>query len=239
MALVDPLLGVSLPDLDLDFLALVDSLASGIDVVRARPDSLLPPARAQAVGAAACEVQAMYMEPDRAVPWKDAKEFVQTRSGHLIARAAVLKNSQRIRLAGSCVVAPKAVVLADLLNTGFVSCGENCFLGPDSQIQPPSKMVRGQTAYLPVVLGDNVTIGANCHVEAAAVGSNVFIGNGSRLVRAGAPWSPLFPGNPPPLFRFAVVWALADSLFPSLHFLFRALEIQCSVFHCCSRRCCA
>lgn len=144
-------------------------------------DSLASPSlggtlTAAAVGAAACEAHTLAMTELSALPApaSDPSQWVKTKTGHVIARQAVLNQTQRIKLVGKCVIAAGATLRADLSN---VSCGELCFLGRESVLEPPSKTVQGVATYVPVSVGDFVTIGDSCRIEAAAIGSHVFIGD--------------------------------------------------------------
>lgn len=60
-----------------------------------------------------------------------------------------------------------------------VSIGKYSILSLSSTVHPPRKLHRGQFSHHPLKLAENVFVGPNAVVEAASVGSGVWIGAGA------------------------------------------------------------
>lgn len=64
-----------------------------------------------------------------------------------------------------------------------VSIGKGCILRESCVIRSPYKTYKGVFSYYPVKVGDQVYIGRNSIVQAASIGSNVYIGDDCIIVR--------------------------------------------------------
>jgi dynactin-5 len=90
-------------------------------------------------------------------------------------------------VAGKCLIESDVMLRGDLRRAGVgqavsISLGRNCILRQGCLIRPPYKTFKGIFSYYPVKIGDNVYIGKDSIVQAAAIGSNVRIGYNCILV---------------------------------------------------------
>ncbi|CAG9125463.1 unnamed protein product [Plutella xylostella] len=101
------------------------------------------------------------------------QEYVETASGNKVSRQTVLCGSQNIVLHGKVIVQSDAIIRGDLAN---VKTGRFCIISKKSVIRPPFKKFSKGVAFFPLQMGDHVFIGENTVVNAAVVGSYVYIG---------------------------------------------------------------
>jgi dynactin-5 len=110
-------------------------------------------------------------------------EYIQTETGNIISRKAIIHGVQNIVLKGKCIVREDTILRGDLRRSGVgsaisISFGSYCYIGKNSIMKPPFKIYKNQFSYYPIKMGDFVTIGDDCLVEAATIGNCVEIGNG-------------------------------------------------------------
>lgn len=63
-----------------------------------------------------------------------------------------------------------------------ISMGRLGFIGSQSVLKPPSKIHKGTCMHFPIKIGDFVSIGSGCEIEAASIGNCVKIGKNCRIV---------------------------------------------------------
>ena len=99
----------------------------------------------------------------------------------------MIYGSQNIVLSGKTIIKSGSILRGDLRRVGTgnavaLSIGKYCLLSEDSIVRPPYKTYKGVFSYYPVKIGDYVHIGENSVVEAASIGSHVFIGKNCIIV---------------------------------------------------------
>ncbi|KAK9692505.1 hypothetical protein QE152_g35122 [Popillia japonica] len=100
-------------------------------------------------------------------------DYVETASGNKVSKQTVLCGSQNIVLQGRVIVQPEAIIRGDLAN---VKTGRYCIISKEAVIRPPYKKFSKGVAFFPLTMGDNVYVGEKSIINAAVVGSYVYIG---------------------------------------------------------------
>ena len=103
----------------------------------------------------------------------DSKDYISTSSGNTVSRKSILCGTQNIHLHGKTIISKDSVIRGDL---SYVRIGRYCLLGEGSVIRPPSKRFTKGFHFIPMNIGNYVSIGAKSVVEAAQIGSFVMIG---------------------------------------------------------------
>jgi dynactin-5 len=96
--------------------------------------------------------------------------FIKTASNNYVSRQAHVKDPQMVELKGKSVVKDGVVMRGDL---GRIQMGRYVTVGEGTVISPCRQV--------PMVIRGHVTIGKECMIEAAAIGSFVRIGNGCKI----------------------------------------------------------
>ncbi|XP_003693260.2 dynactin subunit 5 [Apis florea] len=107
-------------------------------------------------------------------------EYVETASGNKVSRQTVLCGSQNIVLHGKVIVQSDAIIRGDLAN---VRTGRYCIISKNAIIRPPFKKFSRGVAFFPLTMGDHVFVGERAVVNAAIVGSYIYIGKNAVIVR--------------------------------------------------------
>jgi len=100
-------------------------------------------------------------------------EYIETASGNKVSRQSVLCGSQNIVLNGKTIIMSECIVRGDLAN---VRIGRHCVISKRSVIRPPFKRFSKGGAFFPLHIGDHVFIEEDSIVNAAQIGSYVYIG---------------------------------------------------------------
>ncbi|CAN8007441.1 unnamed protein product, partial [Ixodes pacificus] len=100
-------------------------------------------------------------------------------SGNKVSRNSVLCGSHNIVLNGKTIIQSKSIIRGDLAN---VRIGRHCVISSSSVIRPPFKKFSKGVAFFPLQIGDHVFIDEGSVVNAAHVGSFVFIGKNCVIV---------------------------------------------------------
>lgn len=108
-----------------------------------------------------------------AVPFTSS-EYILTASGNKIAVNSILCGSHRIHMAGRSIIQPGVVLRGDL---AVLRVGRYVSVGRGTTLRPAVKTSKAVFGYIPMTIGDYVTIGENCVIAAAAIGNNVVIGD--------------------------------------------------------------
>ena len=107
------------------------------------------------------------------------EDYIVTASGNFVARGATLQGAQRVELKGRSVVSAGVVLRGDL---AAIRVGRYTFIDTGTVITPPAVLpfasAQQQAAYAPVSVGAHTTLGAQCDIQAAAIGSYNLIGDG-------------------------------------------------------------
>ncbi|CAN8002422.1 unnamed protein product [Ixodes hexagonus] len=105
--------------------------------------------------------------------WYNKQDYIETASGNKVSRNSVLCGSHNIVLNGKTIIQSKSIIRGDLAN---VRIGRHCVISSGSVIRPPFKKFSKGVAFFPLQIGDHVFIDEGSVVNAAHVGSFVFIG---------------------------------------------------------------
>uniref|UniRef100_T1J1I0 Dynactin subunit 5 n=1 Tax=Strigamia maritima TaxID=126957 RepID=T1J1I0_STRMM len=100
-------------------------------------------------------------------------EYIETASGNKVSRQSVLCGSQNIVLNGKTIIQSDCIVRGDLAN---VRIGRHCIISKRTVIRPPFKKFSKGVAFFPLHIGDHVFIDEDSVVNAAQIGSYVYIG---------------------------------------------------------------
>ncbi|XP_047143638.1 dynactin subunit 5 isoform X2 [Hydra vulgaris] len=100
-------------------------------------------------------------------------EYIETASGNKVSRQSVLCGSQNIVLNGKTIIMSECIVRGDLAN---VRIGRHCVISQRSVIRPPFKRFSKGGAFFPLHIGDHVFIDEDSIINAAQIGSFVYIG---------------------------------------------------------------
>lgn len=106
----------------------------------------------------------------------DNDKYIRTATHNYVSRAAIIKDPSRVELKGKSVLKPNVTIRSDL---AVVRMGRYCWVDQDTEICPASQGSDGQ--YIPVMMRGNVVVERGCRIEASAIGTNVYIGAGSRI----------------------------------------------------------
>lgn len=108
--------------------------------------------------------------------------FIKTATHNYVSRAASVHGARNVEMKGKSVVLPHVHIRGDL---GRVRIGRYCRIAVGTVLRPPYAQTEpgpdGAVRFIPLVVGSNSRIGSRCVIEAAAVGSSVFIGDGCVL----------------------------------------------------------
>jgi dynactin 5 len=99
---------------------------------------------------------------------EESTGFIKTASHNYVSRKADVIDPQKVELKGKCVLKDGVVVRGDL---GRVQMGRYVSIGELTTITP----------CVPMVIRGHVTIGKECTIEAAAIGSFVRIGDACKI----------------------------------------------------------
>ncbi|KAI5694764.1 hypothetical protein M8J76_006388 [Diaphorina citri] len=103
----------------------------------------------------------------------DRDSYVETASGNKVSRKSLVAGAQNIVLTGKVIIQCDAVLRGDLAN---IRTGRYCIISKGVVIRPPFKKFAKGVAFFPLQMGDHVFIDENTVVNAASVGSYVYIG---------------------------------------------------------------
>lgn len=105
-------------------------------------------------------------------------DYIRTASGNFVSRHATLQGAQHVELKGRTWVDAGVTLRGDLAP---IRVGRYNAIGKNTTIAPPILMPTSNTAenkkYAPVSVGAHTSIGTDCDIQAAAIGSYNSIGN--------------------------------------------------------------
>ena len=96
-----------------------------------------------------------------------------TKRQNKVSKESVLCGSENIGVQGKTIIEPHAIIRGDLAT---IEIGLHCLIASGAVLRPPTHRVKSTLSYVPVSIGDYVTVGAGAVVEAASVGAYVTIG---------------------------------------------------------------
>jgi dynactin-5 len=118
-------------------------------------------------------------------PSLNADDYIRTASGNFVSRQATLQGASKVELKGRSWIEAEVLLRGDLAN---LRVGRYCSIGGGTTIAPPVLLGGGGTSgpsptptHAPVSIGSHTTIGNDCRLEAAAIGSYNWIGAGVTL----------------------------------------------------------
>ncbi|ODV92615.1 hypothetical protein CANCADRAFT_1206 [Tortispora caseinolytica NRRL Y-17796] len=105
-----------------------------------------------------------------------------TASGNVISRDAKIRGQKYIAVGGKCIINKKCVINGDRTEGAqSIVLGRYCILGEGCELTPTERESHGQKQYFPLKLGSYVIVGENSVVQAASIGSCVYIGKNCRI----------------------------------------------------------
>lgn len=107
-------------------------------------------------------------------------EYIVTARGTRVHRTCSLCGSSNVVLNGKSVIEAGAMLRGDLAR---VTLGRHCVVGAGTVLRPPFKDFESGAKFVALSIGNHVTIGRDCVIEAATIGTCVSIGDGCILVR--------------------------------------------------------
>jgi dynactin 5 len=117
----------------------------------------------------------MLFNPDILI---SSEDYIQTSTGILISRTAVVHKPQSLEVPGGrCVIESDVIIHADIapiqLNR-YVQLGKFTVLHPSHTLSDPSRPI-------PLTIGANTIIGDGCQINAASIGTGCRIGNNCKI----------------------------------------------------------
>mmetsp|Transcript_19427 Transcript_19427/g.22502 ORF Transcript_19427/g.22502 Transcript_19427/m.22502 type:complete len:190 (+) Transcript_19427:71-640(+) len=103
--------------------------------------------------------------------------YVKTAAHNYVSRQATIHGAKNVEMKGKSIIHNNAIIRGDLTN---IRIGRYCQIGNNTIIRPPSYQIslnteKEQIQFLPCLIGNHTRIGQNCVIEAAAIGSSVYI----------------------------------------------------------------
>lgn len=109
-------------------------------------------------------------------------EWIETQSGNRISKAALIKGSDHILIAGNTTVSPNVILNGDARLTegsaNAIQLGKFCFLGDGVVITPP---LATSITHRACKLGSYTMIGAQCEIRSSSIGTRVEVGSNCKL----------------------------------------------------------
>ena len=98
----------------------------------------------------------------------------------IVSRKSLIHGARNVEMKGKSIIHAGAHIRGDFQT---VRIGRYCRIGEKTIIRPPSYQAsldsnEDQIRFLPLVIGSHTRIGKDCVVEAASIGSSVYIGDG-------------------------------------------------------------
>jgi len=97
-----------------------------------------------------------------------------------VSRKALIHGAKNVEMKGKSIIHAGAHIRGDFQT---VRIGRYCHIGEKTIIRPPSYHAsldpnEDQIKFLPLVIGNHTRLGKDCVIEAASIGSAVYIGDG-------------------------------------------------------------
>jgi dynactin-5 len=97
--------------------------------------------------------------------------YIKTATHVFVSRQATIDNPNQVQLQGKSVLREGVSLL------GSIRMGRYCYIGENTVLSSPMHQNFG----VPLVVRGHVQIGKHCVIEAASIGSNVWIGDGCKI----------------------------------------------------------
>mmetsp|Transcript_10858 Transcript_10858/g.10872 ORF Transcript_10858/g.10872 Transcript_10858/m.10872 type:complete len:182 (+) Transcript_10858:172-717(+) len=104
----------------------------------------------------------------------DASEYIQTSTGNIVSRKAVIFRPEQVELPGGrCIIKPGVIIRGDFAP---VQIQRYCVIG-ENTILRPSYTISKTFKFIPLTIGKYSYIGENCIIESAVIGAGCDIGD--------------------------------------------------------------
>jgi dynactin 5 len=127
---------------------------------------------------AAVETSASSNSPVVDSETEESSSYIQTTTNNYVSRKAFIDGSKHVELKGRSVVSDGVRIHGDL---GLVRIGRYCHIHSNTTLQPPPLPGQEENKFVPVTVGSHTVIGKDCVLEAAAIGSLCWIGDGVKI----------------------------------------------------------
>jgi dynactin-5 len=104
--------------------------------------------------------------------------YIQTTSNSFVSRQATIQGSDRVDIKGRSVIEHDCTLEGDKAR---ITIGRFCYIQSGTCIRPAAQPGGTAGDYVPVSIGSHTLIGHDCTIEAAAIGSECWIGNNVKL----------------------------------------------------------
>ena len=108
-------------------------------------------------------------------------EYIKTTTHNFISRKALIEGPRQVELKGRSIVQDGVKIRGE---AGIVRIGRYVWIDPDTELEPsPFLNPTAATANkrVPMMIGNHTRIESNCKIQAAAIGSMVHVGEGTRI----------------------------------------------------------
>jgi dynactin-5 len=103
-------------------------------------------------------------------------DYIKTTTHNYVSRQAHIEGAKQVELKGRSILQSNVKVRGDLSITRI---GRYCEVCENTNLEPPLHPLTKK--YIPIVIGSHTHIGKDCQIQAAAIGSMVWIGDGVHL----------------------------------------------------------
>ena len=103
--------------------------------------------------------------------------YIKTTTHNFVARKATIEGARQVEIKGRSIVQNNVQIRGDL---AIVRIGRYCEIDENTIIEPPIHDL-SPDKYIPVSIGSHTRIGNSCTIQAAAVGSGVWIGDSVQI----------------------------------------------------------
>lgn len=107
----------------------------------------------------------------------DPNAYIKTTSHSYVSRQATIEGAKQVEIKGRSIIQPECVIEGE---RALIKIGRYVYLDFGTVIRPaPNPGTTGETelSYIPVMIGSHTYIGSKCHIEAASIGSQCYIGH--------------------------------------------------------------
>eukprot|EP01041_Mallomonas_annulata_P013278 gene13278-28119_t len=104
----------------------------------------------------------------------DEADYIQTSAGLVVSRKAIIFQPEQVELPGGrCIIKPGVIIRGDLAP---VQIQRYCIIGEDTVLRP-SYTIAKTFKFIPLTIGKYTSIGKNCVIESAIIGTGCEIGD--------------------------------------------------------------
>jgi dynactin-5 len=122
-----------------------------------------------------------------AVAADDDEGYIKTASHNYISRQAIIHGPQHVEMKGRSIVETNVVMHGELAP---IRIGRYCRIASGTILEPAplpfaAKLISttpsSAPTHVPILIGGQSHVGSNCHIQAAAIGSYVWIGDNCKI----------------------------------------------------------